>query len=257
LRRFCGLLAVWLCLGPVWAGETPGTPPGRQPDPMIVAMRVFHKTRQHYRKEPQNSEAQWQFARACFEWGEFATNREQRADIAQQGVDACQQLLARESNSAPGHYYLAMNLGQLARTRTLGALKLVNEMEVEFTRAIELEKDLDYAGPDRNLGVLYCEAPVIASIGSRVKARQHLERAVELAPQFPANRLSLIDAHMKWKEWDEAARQFRLLERQWEEARKRFAGEPWIASWADWNPRMADIRQKLEKRGALRDPASR
>ena len=38
---------------------------------------------------------------------------------------ACRQALAQGSNSAPAHYYLGMNLGQLARTRGLSALKLV------------------------------------------------------------------------------------------------------------------------------------
>jgi len=37
---------------------------------------------------------------------------------------------ARSENFAAAHYYLAMNLGQLARTKSVGALKLVKQMEV-------------------------------------------------------------------------------------------------------------------------------
>ena len=77
--------------------------------------------------------------------------------------------IARESNSAPAHYYLGMNLGQLARTKGLAALRLVSQMEHEFTRARELDEQLDWAGPDRNLGLLYRDAPAIGSVGSRAE----------------------------------------------------------------------------------------
>ncbi len=76
-------------------------------------------------------------------------------------------------NSAPAHYYLAMNLGQLARTEFLGALKLVREMEREFKTAAELDAQFDFAGPERSLGLLYRDAPGWpVSIGSKRKARE-------------------------------------------------------------------------------------
>src|SRR5208282_800561 len=56
-----------------------------------------------------NGSAAWQFARACFDFADFATNDTGRATIARLGIAACRELLARETNSAPGHYYLAMN----------------------------------------------------------------------------------------------------------------------------------------------------
>ena len=95
----------------------------------------------------------------------------ERADIAQQGIAAAWQALARESNSAPAHYYLGMNLAQLAQTKMLGALKIVDRMEREFTTTRELDEHFDYAGADRNLGLLYRDAPSIGSIGNRSKAR--------------------------------------------------------------------------------------
>src|SRR5205085_8577123 len=128
---------------------------------------------------------------------EFATNSAQRAELADQGIAACRELLAREQNSGPGHYYLGMNLGQLARTKGIGALKIVTQMEREFKAARELDETLDQAGSDRNLGLLYRDAPALGSIGSRSRAKQHLERAVELTPDYPENRLDLIEAFLK------------------------------------------------------------
>src|SRR6185369_6107731 len=93
--------------------------------------------------------------------------------------------VARASNSAPAHYYLGMNLAQLAQTKFLGALKIVSEMETEVSIVRDLDAKFDDAGADRNLGLLYRDAPAIGSIGSRPKAREHLQSAVKLAPGSP------------------------------------------------------------------------
>jgi hypothetical protein len=42
---------------------------------------------------------------------------------------------ARAIESAPAHYYLGMNLGQLARTELRRRAQLVKEMEREFKTA--------------------------------------------------------------------------------------------------------------------------
>src|SRR5690242_7616490 len=86
-------------------------------------------------QQPKDPQLAWKFGRACFDLAEFSTNRDERASLAQKGIDACQQALRIDTNSAPSHYYLALNLGQLARTRSFGALKLVDQMEPEFTTA--------------------------------------------------------------------------------------------------------------------------
>jgi hypothetical protein len=139
-----------------------------------------------------------------------------------------------------------MNLGRLADTkRNLGALKIVDEMEREFKAAHDLDERFDYSGSDRNLGLLYWQAPNIVSIGSRTKARQHLQRAVDLAPELPENRLNLIEAFLKWGDRTPAAREFKALEDFWPEAHKKFAGIEWTSSWNDWNVRFAVAKKKI------------
>jgi len=210
------------------------------------AQRNFLGAQAHYREAPGEATAAWKFARACFDLAEFATNKTERASVAEQGIAACQQAIARESNSAPAHYYLGMNLGQLARTKGLTALKLVLQMQREFTRAHDLEEQLDWAGPDRNLGLLYLDAPTIGSIGSRSKAREHLTRAVELAPRYPENRLNLIEAYLQWRELNNVRRELAALEEAWPSARTNFIGEAWAASWADWELRLKKLKKKVE-----------
>src|SRR5258707_1246825 len=236
----------------IWLGMLICTPQTRADlstnlAPAAQAQQAFNDTRALYKKEPRSAEAAWQFARACFDKAEFATNSAERAKLAELGIDACQQLINRQSNSTPAHYYLAMNVGQLARTRGLGALKLVKEMQREFTIARGLDEHFDYAGPDRNLGLLYRDAPALGSIGSRTKARQHLASAIEIAPKYPENRLNLIEACLKWNDRNGARRELKALEEALPQARAKFAGATWAASWTDWEQRLKTAKKKLEE----------
>ena len=240
-------IALALCLG-LFAGtnQTRATPPSVETGFAAYAKRNFQTAQTRYRSAPAETAAAWRFAQACFDLAEFATNQTDRASVAEQGIAACQQALARESNSAPAYYYLGMNLGQLARTRGLSALKLVSQMQRAFARAHDLDERFDWAGPDRNLGLLYRDAPTFASIGSRSKAREHLQRAAELAPRYPENRLNLIESYLQWGESTKAQRELAVLQELWPGARTNFVGEAWAASWADWDPRLKKLQKRIE-----------
>ena len=210
------------------------------------ARAQFWQAQEKLRQDRTDLESAWRFGRACFDVAECATGRVERAEIAQQGIAACRQALAHALNSAALHYYLGMNLGQLARTKGLGALKLVAEMRLEFGAARAADEQFDYAGPDRNLGLLYRDAPALTSIGNRSQARTHLQRAVTLVPDYPENCLCLIEAYLKWGEHDEAQREYKALESIWSAARERLTGAAWAASWADWDQRRRKWRKKVE-----------
>jgi tetratricopeptide (TPR) repeat protein len=210
------------------------------------AQDAFSKAETEFKAKPSDPVVAWQFARACFDLADFAQNNSERARLGEKGVAACRQSLARKSDSAEAHYYLGMNLGQIARTRGLSALKIVDEMESEFEAARKLDEKLDYAGPDRNLGLLYRDAPSFASIGSRVKARQHLQRAIELCPEYPETRIALAEACAKWGDRKGLTREWKGLETMLPEARNHFSGIEWAASWADWDARLAVLKQKTE-----------
>ena len=225
-----------------------------QAGPLLAAEHKFHESQRAYQAHPDDPQAAWHFARATFDLADFATNNTQRAGLAQDGIDACKKALAANPNSAPLHYYLGLNQGQLARTRTLGALRLVDLMEREFSQAIELDSSFDYAGAERSLGLLYRDAPVFASIGSKSKARLHLQRAVDLAPGYPENRLNLIESELKWGERKAAREQLKLLEAGWPEAQKAFSGPEWAASWSDWNARLVKVQKILGEPARLESP---
>jgi hypothetical protein len=206
----------------------------------------FRRAQMQFQSDTNNPTNAWQFARASYDFADFATNDTERAAIANQGVAACRQSLANETNSAPLHYYLAMDLGQLARTELLGALKLVNEMEREFKTAAKLDAQFDFAGPERNLGLLYRDAPGWpTSIGSSRKAKNYLEQAVKLAPDYPENHLNLAESDLQWHESDAAKLELAALDSLWPKAQANFTGEGWEQSWADWSARRDAAHKKL------------
>jgi tetratricopeptide (TPR) repeat protein len=223
-------------------------------DPIPGAERMFAQAKTNYSMHSADIRAAWEFGRSTFELADIVRGNGRRAAIAQEGIDACKKALERAPDSAPLHFYLGLNLGELARTKTLGALRLVDQMEREFTKSIELDPSFDYAGAERSLGLLYRDAPVLASIGSKSKARTHLNRALELAPRYPENRLDMVESELKWGDRKAARRDLKLLEDGWEAARSEFAGPDWIASWADWSARLEKARRALDEPVRLETP---
>jgi len=194
-----------------------------------------------------NAGLAWQFSRAAFDWAELATNDSQRAELAEQGIAAGRQAILVNAKSAPGHLYLALNFGQLARTKLLGALKLVEEMEESFKKSIELDPKFDYAGAHRSLGILYRDAPGWpTSIGSRSKARLHLRQAVELCPEYPGNQIAYMESLLKWGDKKTIQTEVKAVEDSLAAARTQFSGDRWVLDWVAWNQRWEKVKTKAE-----------
>ena len=214
------------------------------------AEQEFHRTQALFQSATNNQTNAWQFARASFDFAELATNDLQRADLARLGIAACRQLLTHAPKSAPGHYYLAMNYGELADAEapSLAAYRLVKDVEREFRTAAELDEHFDYAGPVRNLGELYFQAPGWPlSVGNKHKAREWLERAVTLAPEYPENLLNLAESQLKWHQTEDAAVSLQKLDVLWPAALTNFTGTQWESSWNDWRRRRLIIQTEAAR----------
>jgi hypothetical protein len=210
------------------------------------AEAAFDQAQARYRSQMDNPEAGWDFARTCYDWADWATNRVQRAAVAREGIAACQQSLLF-TNSVLAHYYMAMNMGQLARSEKLAALKLVRQMESEFLIAANLDSNADFAGPERGLGLLCRDAPGWPlSIGNRSRSRQFQESAVKLAPDYPGNVLNLAESELTWGDKTAAKKELAALDALWPAAQKALTGEAWEESWDDWSQRRDALRAKLE-----------
>lgn len=242
-RRVCALMLACL-FGMVATAAADGT------QDTVFAHRAeiaFDQAQARYRSQMDNPAAAWDFARTCYDWADWATNKTQRAAIAREGIAACHQSLLF-TNSAAAHYYLAMNMGQLARSESLGALKLVRQMESEFLVAAGLDPTADFAGPERGLGLLCRDAPGWPlSIGNRARSRKFLESAVTLAPAYPENVLNLAESELIWSDKVEARKELAALEALWPSAQKTLTGVKWEQSWDDWTKRRDVLRTKLNQ----------
>jgi tetratricopeptide (TPR) repeat protein len=200
-----------------------------------------------HQSNPSDTTLAWKLARACFDLAEVATNDDQRRSIAEQGIQISREALTTNPASASTLYYLGMNLGQLARTKSLGALKIVKEMEVVFEKARVLDESFDYAGPDRCLGMLYLEAPGWpTSIGNKKKALTHFRRSVEVAPDYPENRLLLTKTLLLTHDWTAAESEWAATRKSWTQLEPNFTGPQWEAPLLEWKSMRTFIEQKLE-----------
>jgi tetratricopeptide (TPR) repeat protein len=207
--------------------------------------RLYDEAKARYQKETNSVEAAWQFGRAAFDLADLATNDNQRAELAHEGIDACRRGIQLDPNSAGAHYYLGLNYGQLAQTKILGAIKLVDQMEEAWKTTIQLDPKFDYAGGYRTLGVLYRDAPGWpTSVGNRSKARQHLQKAAELCPEYPGNRLTLFEAYAKWGEKKAVLGQIKATDEFLKAARQKLTGESWALDWRDWDQRWEKIKAR-------------
>lgn len=201
--------------------------------------------RKKFQADTNSVAAAWALGEACFWRGEFAVKDDERAALAEEGIKVCRALVIQAPTVPEGHYYLAMNLGQLARTKWLDALGIVKELERGLKLASGMNPRLDQAGPDRCLGLLYRDAPGWPlSLGSKAKARTHLLKAVELAPEFPENHLVLIETWLMWKEKKPLQRDLDAMAELLPKARLQFKGAEWAAHWDDWERRWTEVQTK-------------
>ncbi len=205
--------------------------------------------------QPTNLIIAWQFARACFERADYSTDDAQRAALAGQGIAASRRAIQIHSNSAAAWFYLGVNLGQLARTKLFTALGLLDEMESAWERSIAIDPRFHFAAAERSLGLLYLDAPGWpVSLGSRNKARRHLQNAVTLSPEYPENHLCWLETRWRWGEHKAVQAQLAAVESALASARTNFAGTLWSHDWEDWNARWNKIKIRAGTPDPTRSP---
>ena len=217
--------------------------------------RAYLESRAQYAREPTNSHVAWKFARACFQRADFSTNGAQRAALAEEGIAASRKASRLAPDSAAAYFYLGVNLGQLARTKLFTALGLLDDMETAWIKSTELDPTFEHAAAHRSLGLLYLDAPGWPlSLGSRTKAQRHLQKAAELVPDYPENRICLLEARLRWGEAKAIQSQFAAMETTLRAARAKFTGEAWEHDWEDWDARWKSIKAKADATANARSP---
>jgi hypothetical protein len=108
------------------------------------------------------------------------------------------EMAAREfPESGLAHYLIACLTGLEAERNQTKGLMLVPVVEHEALLAAKMNPFIDHGGPDRLLGELYLRAPGFPmSVGDSSKAAAHYKRALEFGPDYPENRLGLVEVLM-------------------------------------------------------------
>jgi len=161
---------------------------------------------------------------ACSWLADYGPNRD-RAKWAEKGMRLGKEGIVLSPSSVEANYYYLLNMGFYSRHHRFGAIRRVSQMEDLALRVVEMDPKLDDAGGHRFLGNLYAKAPPFpASIGDMEEAFFHMKKAVEIAPDYPENRLHLGKVYLKARDYEEAIREFELcLKMQWD--------EPEISAW--------------------------
>ncbi len=233
-------------LGPAASGalpaddHTPVATTGR-------AQRDYEAAGRRWKADTNNLEAAWQFGRACFDLADAATNNAQRAQVAQEGIIASRRATVLEPKLAAGYYYLGLNLGQLARAKPLSAIGILGDVESAWLSSIALDPKFDYSGAHRAIGVLYRDAPGWPlSLGNRKKSLFNLEKGVEVSPDYPGNRLYLLETWIKWGKKDKARTALDVTRKVMEKAPATFTGPAWAEDRTDWERRWKRIQDQLK-----------
>ena len=246
--RLAAKLALCITLG--FGRATSAAPPADDYTPVATiarAQRDHEAAGRRWRADTNNLEAAWQFGRACFDLADAATNNTQRAHVAQEGIVASRRATVLDPKSPAAYYYLGLNLGQLARARPLSAIGLLGDVEAAWLSSIALDPKYDHSGAHRAIGVLYRDAPGWPlSLGNRKKSLAHLEKAVEVSPDYPGNRLYLIETFIKWSKKDKARAALAETRKVMDKAPASFAGPDWAEDRTDWERRWKRIQEQLK-----------
>ncbi|MBZ0271291.1 hypothetical protein K8I61_04595 [bacterium] len=102
------------------------------------------------------------------------------------GLDTARKALAMKPGASDANFWYGLLLFEThIRGDATTAMKVMDEVKRHLAAAHESDKNYEFAGPDRVLGRLYLESPIV----DLPLAETHLASAVKLAPTYSANRL--------------------------------------------------------------------
>ncbi|MEL7239459.1 MAG: hypothetical protein AAGK78_11405, partial [Planctomycetota bacterium] len=152
--------------------------------------------------QPHHGEAAWRAARALYLQTYAKPTEGDHGERTARCLDVSAVATAY-SKRAEAHYYKALCMGARAKARQIEGLDLVPRMEEAGKAALAADQAIVHAGPHRLLGGIYLFAPAWpASIGDLDLALEHLNTAVELAPDWAENHMLLAHALIEDEQFD-------------------------------------------------------
>jgi len=210
------LICLWLAPGPAVA-----TNPLHEPDELLksptldlghalYALDLYAGILAQ--AQPPQAPILTRLTRTCFLIGEL-TLPSQKQKYYEKGQIYAEMLLKEQPTRVEGPYWLALHLCGLADTGgAMKGRKLLPQIMKELQQAQAIDETYDQAGCHRVLGRIYFEAPAWPfSVGDIQKSLQHLNRAVQLAPDNSTNHLYLAETLMRLNRQEQARRELQQV----------------------------------------------
>lgn len=158
-------------------------------------------------RHPESDIIRGKLSNTYFYVGLFAPEGERaREEAFDKGCEYGKEAITLNPAAVYGNFWYASNLGYLGICRgVLASLASIDPFRKSMDIVLRENERFFFGGPHRALGRLYQQAPGWPiSIGNKNKAAEHLERAVELFPDFVVNRLYLAEFYVETGKKDKA-----------------------------------------------------
>ena len=159
-----------------------------------------------------NYDACWKIARSYFFLGDILPEtkemRDRHKEVGEEGMKYAKRALELNPQGIEGHYYYALCLGQysigISIIKAL-AKGLGPDYEKHVEKALEIDKQYDYAGPLRAMGRYWYRLPWPKR--DIKKSIRYLKESVASVPMSIRGRVYLAESYLKAKEKEMAKEQ--------------------------------------------------
>lgn len=160
--------------------------------------------------DPNNYEALWKLARACY-WLGLNSPDDQKAAIFEKGVNAGKKAVEVNGKDPAGHYWLGVSYGKYGEAKgILKSLSLVDPTKEEMQKVIELDPNYEGGGAYRVLGRLYFKLPGLFG-GSNKKAVENLQTSIKIAPERLISHVFLAEVYLDTDKKDLAHKELEFV----------------------------------------------
>jgi len=222
-KSIAALAAIALLFLPACAGKHAKAPPDKE----SKALTLLDESRDYALKASQEK------------------GRAEGKALAQAGIRSADACLDKSPNLAGCYYWRAVNTGLYYKIRIIGYQDGIKKMISDCDKINSLDPSYNNAGAYRMLGEIYTQLPQTGAhpdsvIRDLVLAEQYLQKAVELAPDYPENHLALAEALYGQKKISESTAQL-------EKAKQLSPLWKTDISYNEWTNNIGELQKKLAK----------